>query len=96
MIAKISAADFVLDHFVVTSPVNQLKYIDQIYEQSGSTGLIFYTYIGCPYGGLHVELFRDYFQKKGISSANLEGSWQVGAPSGQLITRVRAFVEMLS
>ncbi len=91
-----SMARFVLDHFVVTSPVNQLKYIEQIYEQAGSKGLIFYTYIGCPYGGLHVELFRDYFQKKGVSSASLEGSWQVGAPSGQLITRVRAFVEMLS
>jgi benzoyl-CoA reductase/2-hydroxyglutaryl-CoA dehydratase subunit BcrC/BadD/HgdB len=91
-----SMARFVLDHFVVTSPVAQLKYIEQVYEQTGSKGLIFYTYIGCPYGGLHVELFRDYFQKKGVSSANIEGSWQVGAPSGQLITRVRAFVEMLS
>lgn len=89
-------ARFILNYFVTGSPVNQIKYIEQMMEESGSKGMFFYTYIGCPYGGLHVELFRDYFHKKGVQSSGLEGSWQVGAPSGQLITRVRAFIEMLS
>lgn len=89
-------ARFILEYFVTGSPVNQIKYIEKMIEESGSKGMLFYTYIGCPYGGLHVELFRDYFQKKGVPSSGLEGSWQVGAPSGQLITRVRAFIEMLS
>ena len=89
-------ARFILDYFVTGSPVNQLKYIEKMIEETGSKGMFFYTYIGCPYGGLHVELFRDYFQKKGVPSSGLEGSWQVGAPSGQLTTRVRAFIEMLS
>jgi benzoyl-CoA reductase/2-hydroxyglutaryl-CoA dehydratase subunit BcrC/BadD/HgdB len=91
-----SMARFILDYFVTGSPVNQIKYIENMIEESGSKGMFFYTYIGCPYGGLHVELFRDYFHKKGVHSSGLEGSWQVGAPSGQLITRVRAFIEMLS
>ncbi|CAG4883695.1 conserved protein of unknown function [Georgfuchsia toluolica] len=89
-------ARFILEYFVTGSPVNQIKYIEKMIEDSGSKGMFFYTYVGCPYGGLHVELFRDYFHKKGIPSSGLEGSWQVGAPSGQLITRVRAFIEMLS
>jgi benzoyl-CoA reductase/2-hydroxyglutaryl-CoA dehydratase subunit BcrC/BadD/HgdB len=89
-------ARFILDYFVTGSPVNQIKYIEQMIAETGSKGMIFYTYIGCPYGGMHVELFRDHFHKKGVPSSGLEGSWQVGAPSGQLITRVRAFIEMLS
>jgi benzoyl-CoA reductase/2-hydroxyglutaryl-CoA dehydratase subunit BcrC/BadD/HgdB len=89
-------ARFILDYFVTGSPVNQLRYIEKMIEETGSQGMLFYTYIGCPYGGVHVELFRDHFHKKGVPSSFLEGSWQVGAPSGQLLTRVRAFVEMLS
>lgn len=89
-------ARFILDYFVTGSPVNQIKYIENMIEETGSKGMFFYTYIGCPYGGMHVELFRNHFHQKGVPSSFLEGSWQVGAPSGQLLTRVRAFVEMLS
>lgn len=89
-------ARFILDYFCTGSPVNQIKYIENMIEETGSRGMFFYTYIGCPYGGMHVELFRNHFHQKGVPSSFLEGSWQVGAPSGQLLTRVRAFVEMLS
>lgn len=89
-------ARFILDYFCTGSPVNQIKYIEDMIEETGSKGMFFYTYIGCPYGGMHVELFRNHFHQKGVPSSFLEGSWQVGAPSGQLLTRVRAFVEMLS
>jgi benzoyl-CoA reductase/2-hydroxyglutaryl-CoA dehydratase subunit BcrC/BadD/HgdB len=89
-------ARFILDYFVTGSPVGQIKYIENMIEETGSKGMLFYTYIGCPYGGMHVELFRNHFHQKGVPSSFLEGSWQVGAPSGQLLTRVRAFVEMLS
>lgn len=91
-----SMARFILDYFCTGSPVNQIKYIENMIEETGSKGMFFYTYIGCPYGGMHVELFRNHFHQKGVPSSFLEGSWQVGAPSGQLLTRVRAFVEMLS
>jgi len=42
------------------------------------------------------EMWRNYFHQKGIPSINLEGSFQTGAPTGQLMTRVKAFIEMLS
>jgi benzoyl-CoA reductase/2-hydroxyglutaryl-CoA dehydratase subunit BcrC/BadD/HgdB len=91
-----SMAHYILDYFLTGSPVHQIKGIEKMIEQSGSKGIFFYHYIGCAFGGVHVEIFREYFRKLGISSINLDGSFQVGAPSGQLLTRVRAFTEMLS
>lgn len=91
-----SMARFILDYFIVGSPVHQIKGIERMIEQSSSKGIFFYHYIGCAFGGVHIEIFRDYFRKKGIPSIGLEGCFQVGAPSGQLLTRVRAFIEMFS
>ncbi|WP_310604098.1 2-hydroxyacyl-CoA dehydratase family protein [Anaerosporobacter sp.] len=91
-----SMARYLMDYFLVTSPVQQIKGIEKMIEESSSTGIFFYNYIGCAFGGVHVEIFRDYFRKMGIPSIGLDGSFQVGAPSGQLLTRVRAFIEMLS
>jgi len=59
-------------------------------------GIILYGVIGCSFQSINKEMWRDYFHKKGIPSINLEGSFQVGAPTGQLMTRVKAFIEMLS
>ncbi len=43
-----------------------------------------------------IEIMKKHFSKKGIPSIILEGSFQVGEPSGQTITRVKAFMEMLA
>lgn len=59
-------------------------------------GIISYGYVGCSYSGVDRELMREYFKKRGIPSLVLDGSYQVGPASGQDITRIRAFVEMLS
>lgn len=91
-----SMARYILDYFLVGSPVNQIKGIENMINQTSSKGIFFYNYVGCAFGGVHVEIFRDYFKKIGIPGISLDGSFQVGAPSGQLITRVRAFIEMLS
>ena len=90
-----SMARFILDYFLATSPVRQIEGIERLIQGSGSQGIFFYTYIGCAFGGVHVEIFREYFQKLGLPSIGLDGTFQVGMPSGQLLTRVRAFVEML-
>jgi benzoyl-CoA reductase/2-hydroxyglutaryl-CoA dehydratase subunit BcrC/BadD/HgdB len=74
----------------------RFKTVENIVAKTGSKGIILYTYIGCSFGGFHNEIEREHFQKMGIPSLNLEGSFQVGAVHGQLLTRVRAFVEMLS
>ncbi|OPX43345.1 2-hydroxyglutaryl-CoA dehydratase, D-component [Ruminiclostridium hungatei] len=91
-----SMARYILDYFLVGSPVHQIKGIERMIEQSSSKGIFFYHYVGCAFGGVHVEIFRDYFKKRGIPSIGLDGCFQVGAPSGQLLTRVRAFIEMFS
>ncbi|QDR79296.1 2-hydroxyacyl-CoA dehydratase subunit D [Sporomusa termitida] len=59
-------------------------------------GIILYGYIGCSFASVDREMWRKYFHEKGIPSINLEGSFQTGAPSGQVLTRVKAFVEMLA
>lgn len=91
-----SMAHFILDYFLVGSPVRQIKGIERMIEQSSSKGIFFYHYIGCAFGGVHIEIFRDYFRKMGTPSIHLDGCFQVGAPSGQLLTRTKAFIEMLS
>ena len=65
-------------------------------EKTDAQGLILYGYIGCSFASVDREMWREYFHKKEIPSINLEGSFQTGAPSGQVLTRVKAFVEMLS
>ncbi len=81
---------------VVGSPVHRLKPIERVIKEYGAKGILFYSYVGCSFAGIHHEVQRDYFHKLGIRSISLEGSFQVGPPSGQLLTRVRAFVEMLT
>lgn len=46
--------------------------------------------------GIVREMQRQYFKEQGVPGITLEGSFQVGSPSGQLLTRVRAFTEMLA
>lgn len=59
-------------------------------------GVLLYNYVGCSLGGVSLEYERNYFHDRGIPCLSVDGNFQVGAPSGQLITRVRAFIEMLS
>jgi len=91
-----SLTDQVLANLTTSSPVHTLKALDAVIQRTGSKGVFFYCVIGCSFGGVYLEMVRDYFHKKGIPGINLEGSFRVGPPSGQLLTRVRAFVEMLS
>jgi benzoyl-CoA reductase/2-hydroxyglutaryl-CoA dehydratase subunit BcrC/BadD/HgdB len=78
------------------SPVHRLKSIEEQLAAHGARGILFYTYVGCSFAGIYNEIQREYFHKKGIPSITIEGSFQVGPPTGQLLTRVRAFIEMLS
>jgi len=70
--------------------------LDQEVNKVKAKGIILYGVIGCSFQSIDKEMWRKYFHAKGIPSINLEGSFQTGAPTGQLMTRVRAFIEMLS
>jgi len=65
-------------------------------NEFNAKGIIFYGYFGCSFISVDFEVLREYFRKRGVASLLLEGSFQVGAPTGQVMTRVKAFMEMLS
>ncbi|MDR3349553.1 MAG: 2-hydroxyacyl-CoA dehydratase family protein [Acidaminococcales bacterium] len=71
-------------------------FIEAEVERLKAKGIIFYGYLGCSFASVDRELWRKYFHEKGIPSISLEGSFQVGNPSGQVLTRIKAFVEMLA
>jgi len=81
---------------MIGTPVRHLARIEETIAPFKAQGILFYGYVGCSFAGIHREIQATHFQKKGIPTIALEGSFQVGPPSGQLLTRIRAFVEMLS
>ncbi|ALK09845.1 2-hydroxyacyl-CoA dehydratase family protein [Blastochloris viridis] len=89
-------ADYIVTARTLGSPVRQLQRIEEYLPEFGAQGILFYGYIGCSFGSVHREIQAEYFRRRGIQGIFLEGSFQVGPPTGQLLTRVRAFVEMLS
>ncbi|MFA5263118.1 MAG: 2-hydroxyacyl-CoA dehydratase family protein [Opitutaceae bacterium] len=89
-------AQYVITERTGGSPIRRLQRIEETMPKFGAKGLLFYGYVGCSFSGIHKEIQRDYFQKRGVPSIALEGTFQVGPPSGQLLTRIRAFVEMFS
>ena len=90
-----SYADYILTGRTMGSPVRRLARIEETLEPFKAQGILFYGYVGCSFGGIHREIAGGHFQKKGYPNIQLEGSFQVGPPTGQLLTRIRAFIEML-
>jgi benzoyl-CoA reductase/2-hydroxyglutaryl-CoA dehydratase subunit BcrC/BadD/HgdB len=91
-----SLAKFLLGGPAAGASIYGREVIEQQIKKVNAKGLILYGYLGCSFGSVQREMYRDYFHKQGIPSINLEGSFQVGSPSGQVLTRVKAFIEMLS
>jgi len=89
-------ARWVYDNAGAGAGVYARNVIEQEVDKLNARGIILYGYIGCSFASVDREMWRKYFHEKGIASINLEGSFQTGAPSGQVITRVKAFVEMLA
>jgi benzoyl-CoA reductase/2-hydroxyglutaryl-CoA dehydratase subunit BcrC/BadD/HgdB len=91
-----SYAEFnVTGRTMMGTPVRHLKRIEDTIAPFKAQGILFYGYVGCSFAGIHREIQATHFQKLGIPTMALEGSFQVGAPTGQLLTRIRAFIEML-
>ncbi|MFL5254623.1 MAG: 2-hydroxyacyl-CoA dehydratase, partial [Rhodopila sp.] len=89
-------ADYTITGRTLGSPVRQRQRIEEYLPEFGAQGILFYGYIGCSFGSVHREIQGEYFHRLGLPSIFLEGSFQVGPPTGQLLTRIRAFVGMLS
>jgi benzoyl-CoA reductase/2-hydroxyglutaryl-CoA dehydratase subunit BcrC/BadD/HgdB len=91
-----SQARYLLDGQRAGASIYRRGFIDEQVKKAKAKGIVMYGYVGCSFGGVQRELERKYFQKQGVPSISLEGSFQVGPPSGQILTRIKAFVEMLS
>lgn len=89
-------ARYHLDGQAAGASIYKYRFVEEQIKKSKARGIVMYGYVGCSFSGIQRELERKHFQKQGIPSISLEGSFQVGPPSGQLLTRVKAFVEMLS
>jgi len=71
--------------------------IDELVEQTGARGIISSFVTGCPYGSVVQSIEREYFKKKGVPMVSLEHTVHAEEPpTEEQITRVKAFVEMLS
>jgi benzoyl-CoA reductase/2-hydroxyglutaryl-CoA dehydratase subunit BcrC/BadD/HgdB len=90
-----SLARWVYDNSGAGAGVYARNVIESEVDRLGARGVILYGYIGCSFASVDREMWRRHFHERGIPCINLEGSFQTGAPSGQVLTRVKAFVEML-
>lgn len=88
--------DFQLgDKFIGTTD-DICRNIEKQIKTADAKGILLYTYLGCSFGTIDMELKRAYFKDREVPALALVGSFQIGAPTGQVVTRVKAFVEMLS
>lgn len=74
---------------------DQLPHLEDAIGRSASRGIIFYGYFGCSFSSVNFEVLKRHFDAHGIPSLILDGSFQTGAPTGQNVTRLKAFMEMV-
>ncbi|MDR1873020.1 MAG: 2-hydroxyacyl-CoA dehydratase family protein [Deltaproteobacteria bacterium] len=89
-------ARWVYDNSNAGAGVYARDVLDSEVERLKARGVILYGYIGCSFASVDREMWRRFFHEKGLACINLEGSFQTGSPTGQVLTRVKAFVEMLA
>jgi len=99
-----SIAHFLLDSQLagqygemVGAAVNLRKFdIERIVKETGARGILSGNVTGCPYGSIVPQLERVYFKNLGIPYISLETSVHQDPPTEEQLTRIKAFVEMLS
>jgi benzoyl-CoA reductase/2-hydroxyglutaryl-CoA dehydratase subunit BcrC/BadD/HgdB len=70
--------------------------VEEEVRKTGAKGVISSSIIGCPYASLMQQLERDHFKELGIPLIALETDVHREPPTEEQITRVKAFIEMLS
>jgi benzoyl-CoA reductase/2-hydroxyglutaryl-CoA dehydratase subunit BcrC/BadD/HgdB len=75
--------------------IYRVKGAERELAKFNARGLIIYGYVGCSFRSVENEIIRNYFHDKNVPMLILEGTYQVGPPPGQTITRIKAFMDML-
>lgn len=71
-------------------------YDEKLVRDSGAKGVILYSTLGCTQHTIDTETKRIYLNEKQIPTLVLAGTAQIGEITGQVMTRLKAFMEMLS
>ena len=74
---------------------DQLPHLEDAIRRTGSRGIVFYGYFGCSFSSVNFEVLKKRFDAQEIPSLILDGSFQTGTPTGQNVTRLKAFMEMV-
>lgn len=99
-----SLAHFVLDaqgrgdlgELVGASVAYRRNRVEEEVRKTGARGVISSSIIGCPYASLMQQLERDHFSALGVPILTLETDVHREPPTEEQITRIKAFMEMLS
>ncbi len=73
-----------------------ISVLDQMIREVKAKGVIFYNYMGCPMCAVNTFLMGRYVKELSLPYLSLDGSFPTEAPTGQFVTRVEAFLEMVS
>lgn len=91
-----------LIHYTVGYPATEpsgamgIVALENMIQQTAAKGVLFYGYMGCPMCAVNTYLSSGYVKEKiKIPYLSLDGSFPTEAPTGQLVTRIEAFAEML-
>lgn len=91
-----------LDVFYTMGPVGsndvhrQCENVANLYRTRGANGVILYVSQGCSHLTIPLEVRRKYLNEKGIPTLALATTAKVGDDSGQIQTRIKAFLEMIA
>lgn len=91
-----ACVEFELGDFGSGTTERACQSFQKLINRFHAKGIILYTYLGCSFMTVDIELKRRYFKEHGISGLALLGAFDVGSVTGQVSTRIKAFVEMLS
>ncbi len=70
--------------------------VEEEVRKTGARGVISSSITGCPYASLMQQLERDHFSAASVPIVTLETDVHREPPTEEQITRVKAFIEMLS
>lgn len=74
----------------------QCEAAEKLYRETGAAGVILYVSQGCTHMTVGLEMRRKYLSEKNVPTLALAGAAKIGEETGQVRTRIKAFLEMIS